>query len=1441
VDELALGLLAYLDRLVEGPEHPTAPFGRPLLELFVAGEGRTIAGTAVTGEFRRVILLGPPGSGKSALAAMRARETARTALTTLVNAAGRLGAVALPMAATLGGAARRAAVGEALEEVHVRHNLRACLQGQRVAEPVAEYLAQHCHEERAQLFLETSPDGNAAADAQALLQATASWECRLVILMSEAEHPGLLPAMRPIEVRHLPPFSLGQARDLVGRWFGPADDLGHRLADIPSLRRIWENPFLLTVLCATWQAAGPLDLGQLTPLRLLDQSLRLRPDASAALADFLEARRLAAALAGSDEAAARHAENLVDRRAWLPRSEPVALLLASQLEGPPLERFLSRLADPGRDDVLRHRLALAARCLAEVPPAVLAAHRAATDRLALALMREWWSHACNETTDAVPHLAAGLRALAQVPCRIGAQTLPDWLLLRIAQTQQGRQRRALRQTAQEWAAWLGTPEFLTGLAAIVGGVEAVQVGDDPVTGWRAPGGQPLPQDGPNEPGQDAAQALVAEVVELLGERAAQPAFLDILDRLLQGRSRQRRRALAVLAVLQPRAVVLERFAPRLIDLASYPVQDIQVAAIATAWGLGLATPTFVDAVIAYAQFNNIQQPLPPLPGPGQALAQALTARLGAAEPEARPGLLDAVRRLAESGIAPAVIPAVAALLEDPAAAVRARTASVLNRLWSAAGGDVPEQWRWPALLQRSSARARAALVYRLPARLAVIEPYPNSPRPPHPPGARCDLPHLLGDRSPAVRCCALRLVRRLHRPSPRTLARLAHRLADPRRMVRRQAVWTARALEAVIASPDFLRPLAGLLGRKHRTAWESFRWLGRVVRAPAAEEALRQLLAAAPATARRRAAAAELGCGAAPDALFTALAERLPGEESSCRARVGWPAELLVGEEVPAWFPGRLAASLGSAQQSERQAALTVIRTLRPAVATEELLTEVAHLLEDEDLSVSNTALDAVRCLGSAAAAPALLDLASALLDRPDPAAVWRATQILLAARMAGRPEFLRRLIDRLRQTDPTFTLRHCVGAALRALPARAIPPAAPRQLLDMSEEADDAVRLAVIGPLGVLAEISEGEYLDRLAGMLMDLSGAVRSAARDELARLGPELADPAMRGHMAVLLAAPDARVRRFALEALTRTPDPQAWSAAAPLWPGLLRDPSDSVRVTAIRAVAGREDPGPWRNLEGLLPALVAEKDPEVKAAALEAVARLGHRAPPAGTVMAVVREVANTDWQVGHLWDRLLAALRALAGYDVAPLALELRELLRHPQNEVRAQAAEAVPGVAVPRLTEALQMPLRRALGDPEAAVRRAAAAALMDHPPPEARADRLWPVARLVGDADREVRELARRAATALQGLPPAADFLPALARALRSADAGAFEAAADAFGLLGERAAVPEVLAALGAAARNPQRRLRVGRLLKALGYRLPTTSARPVLLEELGSGPDA
>ena len=57
-------------------------------------------------------------------------------------------------------------------------------------------------------------------------------------------------------------------------------------------------------------------------------------------------------------------KELVDRKAWLPAWREVIVLLAGQLRDPvPL---LELLADEGRDDVFRHRLALAAHCLPEI-------------------------------------------------------------------------------------------------------------------------------------------------------------------------------------------------------------------------------------------------------------------------------------------------------------------------------------------------------------------------------------------------------------------------------------------------------------------------------------------------------------------------------------------------------------------------------------------------------------------------------------------------------------------------------------------------------------------------------------------------------------------------------------------------------------------------------------------------------------------------------------------------------------------------------------------------------------------------------------------------------------------------------------------------------------------------------------------------------------------
>jgi hypothetical protein len=58
------------------------------------------------------------------------------------------------------------------------------------------------------------------------------------------------------------------------------------------------------------------------------------------------------------------AKNFVDRKAWLPTWQEVILLLSGKLDDPVL--LLEMLADDGKDDIFRHRLALAALCLPEI-------------------------------------------------------------------------------------------------------------------------------------------------------------------------------------------------------------------------------------------------------------------------------------------------------------------------------------------------------------------------------------------------------------------------------------------------------------------------------------------------------------------------------------------------------------------------------------------------------------------------------------------------------------------------------------------------------------------------------------------------------------------------------------------------------------------------------------------------------------------------------------------------------------------------------------------------------------------------------------------------------------------------------------------------------------------------------------------------------------------
>jgi len=109
-------------------------------------------------------------------------------------------------------------------------------------------------------------------------------------------------------------------------------------------------------------------------------------------------------------------QHLVDRKAWDPRWQEVLLLLAGQLNNP--EPLLTLLVDEKQDDFFRHRLALAALCLPELPLPIRDALSARVDQITTAAFSLWWEYSPHHTEAAVAHLTRILPALSHTNGRV---------------------------------------------------------------------------------------------------------------------------------------------------------------------------------------------------------------------------------------------------------------------------------------------------------------------------------------------------------------------------------------------------------------------------------------------------------------------------------------------------------------------------------------------------------------------------------------------------------------------------------------------------------------------------------------------------------------------------------------------------------------------------------------------------------------------------------------------------------------------------------------------------------------------------------------------------------------------------------------------------------------------------------------------------------------
>ena len=178
-----------------------------------------------------------------------------------------------------------------------------------------------------------------------------------------------------------------------------------------------------------WQQAKPI-LEELREKRIL---IPLNSECTAhvfphrSIAEYLTASALA------DRATEGRLWEFVDAKAWDPDWEQVVLFLAGRQSRSPdaLQRLLQLLTNEAKDDVFRHRLAVAAQCLCEIPSNRRSVVSAEIDRITETGFFLWWHHKERDTDSAIPQLRRSLTALGSVNGRVQGAPLLHWASRRL--------------------------------------------------------------------------------------------------------------------------------------------------------------------------------------------------------------------------------------------------------------------------------------------------------------------------------------------------------------------------------------------------------------------------------------------------------------------------------------------------------------------------------------------------------------------------------------------------------------------------------------------------------------------------------------------------------------------------------------------------------------------------------------------------------------------------------------------------------------------------------------------------------------------------------------------------------------------------------------------------------------------------------------------------
>jgi HEAT repeat protein len=730
-------------------------------------------------------------------------------------------------------------------------------------------------------------------------------------------------------------------------------------------------------------------------------------------------------------------EAMVDRRVWLPAWHEIIVALAGLMHQP--ENLLELLADGARDDLFRHRLALAARCLAEISTSSRSPRSDLVDRIMVELLCLWFRHQAEGTEAAVRHLEEVLPRLGQVDGRVDGVPLLEWL------GQQLRDRGDRRWIATEAVGRLGaaaaTPAILAGLADLL----------------RERGG-PV--------GRGASLAI-----QRLGTAAATPEFLGRLGDLLRdGDLEVRDSAVGVVASLGMAAATPE-FLGRLADLLhdkdprTRRAAKSAGAAARAVGSLGAAAAT--PAILAGLADLLRDEPLGLLE----------IARFGDLCDDECVGdmVACAVGRLGAVAAIPAILGRLAVLLQDGHEHVRARAADKLGYL-----GD------------------RAAT----PANLN-------------------QLTGLLDDESWAVSEAAIGAIVRLSvgnglsGPLTQILNQLGARLRAPDAEARRLAAALITTLGlAGAARPDLLDGLADQLNDEDfEVRYEATSAVLRLGGPNFSKEAL-EVLDGFDGPWR---VDGRLIHGIYGTAILLASEVVEPSRGAGVTPKiVRWVAEMLRDGDGDSWqIAAELAGQLG-------------ITTSAP---------EIGDRLRDSDAGVRRAAASALGHLGPAAATQKSLDRLADLLQ--DGAREVRAEAVEAAWRLgtvATTPQIVHRLIDLLRDVDAQ--VRKLATGAVSQLGAAVITPEIDGQLAEMLRDEDREVRLAAAEAIVGLGYVpSTCKALRQLTALFRDADPSMRRWATEATGRLGADAIAAEILPLLAELVRDEDRWVRQKAAQAISR----------------------------------------------------------------------------------------------------------------------------------------------------------------------------------------------------------------------------------------------------------------------------------------------------------------